>query len=285
MTRIRGESLNEPCPYYASTWPALRYQPYIPFSSSKSSFRLYHSHVFPLHRNNDYATFYCLKLSCTAENNSCGKRNFRSTDKVYITKIAGNISSRSGMMRKSLENAQKRSNYLAFVFAVAGRGAGPSWWEKKREIPECKSEFFTASSAAAAVELLLGRERSLLYWFCSKADPFQSIFSAGVLFTELLLPLALRRLWVLNPSPSSGWRTQVSWAYIKSPNKNRKIPSNRERRLFFNWHADTERPLLFLYGPATRLICYSAPKSVSRQQFSEKGGGGRGAPQFLSHFF
>jgi len=99
-----------------------------------------------------------------------------------------------------LENAQKENYSALFSEATAEgeRRVGCLGEHKKREIPECKSEFFTASSGG---EVVVGR--ALLYWFCSKADPFQSIFSAGVLFTELLLPLS-RWLWVLNPSPSSG---------------------------------------------------------------------------------
>lgn len=106
-----------------------------------------------------------------------------------MAKIAGNISSRSGMMRKSLENAQKRSNYLAFVFTAraAGRGAGPSSWlrrgerEKKREIPECKSEFFTASSAAA--EFVVGARALLVVLVLLKSRSFPvNLFGRGVIY-------------------------------------------------------------------------------------------------------
>jgi hypothetical protein len=102
---------------------------------------------------------------------------------------------------------RKKEATISLLFSQRAAGRGPCWLrhaagerEKKREIPECKSEFFTASSAAA--ELLLGR-LVVLVLLKSRSFPV-NLFGRGVIYGAVALPLALHRLWVLNPSPSSG---------------------------------------------------------------------------------
>jgi hypothetical protein len=83
--------------------------------------------------------------------------------------------------------------------------------------------------------------------------------------------------------------TSVVSIYKKPPIKAGKYHQT-ENAACFSIGAQTPRPLLFLYGPATRLICYSAQKSVSRRggrttRERPKVGGESGAPQILSLLF
>ena len=122
-----------------------RYQLMDSISQLKVHSEDFHFHVFQRPRNIDYNIFYCFKLMHSRTKRR--KKKFSQPGKCTWQKLLGNISSRSGMMRKSLENAQKRNNYLAFVFAAraAGRGAGPSSWLRREERERRKEKFLSAS--------------------------------------------------------------------------------------------------------------------------------------------
>lgn len=128
---------------------------------------------------------------------------------------------------------KKEATIFRFCFrSVAGRAAGPSWLrrgEKEREekrnswVQVC---IFYCQQRGGGVVVGVRALLVVLVLLKSRSFPV-NLFGRGVIYGAVAPTRTSPAVGVLNPSPSSGWRTQVSWAYIKSPNKSRKIPSNR----------------------------------------------------------